>query len=802
MAAERRARSYPPGGAPAAAGPAGSAGSAGSPGPQGPGGSHARIGGLRIMASRRRSSRSRRQPLHPMARTAPEARPGAPDAAPAARQQPALAPDAGPRSAPWRWPAALAGVALLAAAVRLAVAAELSRVALFATPQLDSREFLLWAGRIARGDLAWPALPAHGPGYPYLLGALLAAGGGSLTLVRVVQALLGAGTAVAAAALGRRAFGTAAGVAAGVLLALYAPLVLVDVSILAEGPFLFLMAVALWCLAVDRPALGAAACGLALGAAAVFRATALPLVAALALVVLLDRRRPRRVRDSLLLVGAALLVVLPVVVRVRQATGAWLPIQGAGSLNLYLGNRPGGGFASARPGSGWDLVEGGALRAGVTNAGAMDRFYLRRLAAEVAADPGGWLRTQGRKLVALVQADEVRDTHSFAFFRDRSPLLRWLPDWGWLLPLGAAGIWLAARRHRLPPALTVYLGVSALVCWATVVGLRYRLPIVPALAVFAGLGLAGLAEAVRARRPRELAWGCGILAVAAVVCHLRGDAASHDFAEEWALSAAGSLSRDDMSGAEGQVAAALAADRRSALAWAELAELRLRQGRWDEAASAATQAAALAPDFQLPHLQLGLVARHRGDLAAALPELRRAVWLRPDDQPSLATLGEVLVSRGETAEAERVYRQLLAATPGDPGVHLALARLAGARGDFRAGVALALRATGMQPDNADGWLLAALLALDAHDTATAARALGSAQDLLGVDAPAVGVGWAMLDRQEGRPLAAEQRCRDILLRQPGFGPAARLLVASAAGRGHREEAERFLAGLATASRPR
>jgi len=91
---------------------------------------------------------------------------------------------------------------------------------------------------------------------------------------------------------------------------------------------------------------------------------------------------------------------------------------------------------------------------------------------------------------------------------------------------------------------------------------------------------------------------------------------------------------------------------------------------------------------------------------------------------------------------------------------------------------------------------AALLALDAHDTATAGRALGSAQDLLGTDAPAVGVGWAMLDRQEGRPLAAEQRCRDILLRHPGFVPAARLLVASAAGRGHREEAESFLAGLA------
>jgi Flp pilus assembly protein TadD len=571
---------------------------------------------------------------------------------------------------------------------------------------------------------------------------------------------------------------------------------MIDVSVLAESPFVFLLAAALWLLMLRRPALAAVSCGLALGLAAVFRSTALPLVPALALVVLLDRRRSRRWRDGLLLVAAALVVVLPVVVRVRQVTGAWLPIQGDGALNLYLGNRPGGGFASARPGSGWDLVEGGALRSGVTGAGEMDRYYLHMLARDAGADPAGFLRTQGRKLLAILQADELRDTYSFDFFRSQSLLLRLLPTWGLLLPLGACGLFLAVRRRQLPAALTTYLAVSAVVCVATVVGLRYRLPLAPALAVFGGLAVAALAELAAARRWSDLAWAGAILAAALVACHLRTYPASHDFAEEWALSAGGLIGQGDYPGAEQAIGEALRADRRSALAWAEQAALRLREERWDEAAAAAGAATALVPDYQLPHLQLGLIARHRGDLAAAVTELRRSAWLRPDDAPTLAGLGEALMSRGDTAEAEKVYRQLLAFAPGDPGVYLALARLAGARGDFKAGVDLAARGAALQPEDAEGWMLMALLALDGHDAAAATKALGSAQDLLGSDAPAVGVGWAMLDRQQGRSLAAEQRCREILLRHPGFAPAERLLLASAAGRGHREEAEAFLATVA------
>ncbi|MEO8190369.1 MAG: glycosyltransferase family 39 protein, partial [Acidobacteriota bacterium] len=125
--------------------------------------------------------------------------------------------------------------------VRLGVSAELGQTALFRNAQLDSREYLSWAQRIAAGDFTWPVPPAHGPGYPFLLGALLAMFNGSVPAVRLVQAALGAVTCLLAARLSGKLFGKNAELATGLSLAFYGPLVLTDVSILSEGLLLFFL---------------------------------------------------------------------------------------------------------------------------------------------------------------------------------------------------------------------------------------------------------------------------------------------------------------------------------------------------------------------------------------------------------------------------------------------------------------------------------------------------------------------------------------------------------------------------------
>ena len=169
----------------------------------------------------------------------------------------------------------LVAIFLAAFLVRAAVSHELSPLGLWAMPQLDARENLVWARSLAAGDFRWPTPPNHGPVYPYLLAGLLKATGGSLAAARLAQAALAGGTAVLLALAGTRLFGRRAGIAAGVLLALSGPVAFVDVALSEEVLLLFLATAALAVLA-RSPSLGAAAlAGVFLGLASGSRPTML-----------------------------------------------------------------------------------------------------------------------------------------------------------------------------------------------------------------------------------------------------------------------------------------------------------------------------------------------------------------------------------------------------------------------------------------------------------------------------------------------------------------------------------------------
>lgn len=216
-----------------------------------------------------------------------------PEATPPATEVPGVTTAARPRQLDIRWLASIFGLAFL---VRAAFAVQLGQEALFRQPQLDAREFLIWARGILAQGFSWPSLPTKGPGYAVFLAGLLRVTGESLPAVRLIQAVLGAVTAVLVALLANRWGGRRVALVAGLLVAVYTPLVFVEVSLLAEGPFLSLLVAALL---VYPGAAGegrlpgwARGClvGLLLGLASLVRATALPLIPAFALLTFFDRR--------------------------------------------------------------------------------------------------------------------------------------------------------------------------------------------------------------------------------------------------------------------------------------------------------------------------------------------------------------------------------------------------------------------------------------------------------------------------------------------------------------------------------
>jgi len=112
-----------------------------------------------------------------------------------------------------------------------------------------------------------------------------------------------------------------------------------------------------------------------------------------------------------------------------------------------------------------------------------------------------------KKLATFFNAYEVPDNANFYFFRDRLPILRFLPVFPCLLGAGLVGLFAAGARGvlRREEGLLVFIGILAplTACLLVQTTSRYRVGAVGPLAI--GCGLLGLLtfEAVRLRRLRE-----------------------------------------------------------------------------------------------------------------------------------------------------------------------------------------------------------------------------------------------------------------------------------------------------------
>ena len=232
-----------------------------------------------------------------------------------------------------------AGLAIfgLALVVRLLHLWQLSASPFFGPHALmgDSAGYDRWAQRIAAGDWLGGEVFYQAPLYPYLLGMIYTIAGRDLAIVRLCQAVLGAGSCVLLAAAGWRFFSWRVGLVAGVLLAVYAPAIFMDATIQKSAIDLFLLCFLLWLLARTFPMELAGwesvrvegwgtrtwlGIGVALAALSLSRENALVFAVAILFWLWLESRalaEPRRRwgrAAGLLLVGMAL-VLLPVAVR-------------------------------------------------------------------------------------------------------------------------------------------------------------------------------------------------------------------------------------------------------------------------------------------------------------------------------------------------------------------------------------------------------------------------------------------------------------------------------------------------------
>lgn len=207
-------------------------------------------------------------------------------------------------------------------------------------PANDALEYDYLARSIAAGDgypqsgylLQGGPTAIRGPGYPYLLGGVYALSGDSLTAGRLAGAALGALGVLLLYSIAKRIWGRRIGLLAAALAAAFPPLVLLSRDLVSESLFIALELAAVLCVLEFRRTGGAlrwaAGAGALCGLAALTRNTAVALVLPVALGVwtMRPRLRPASLAAPAIVLGCAVLLVVPWMIRNQAEFGRFVPV--------------------------------------------------------------------------------------------------------------------------------------------------------------------------------------------------------------------------------------------------------------------------------------------------------------------------------------------------------------------------------------------------------------------------------------------------------------------------------------------
>ena len=320
----------------------------------------------------------------------------------------------------------------------------------------------------------------------------------SVNMVVAAQILLGTLTVVLAMLVGQRVGGRRCGWIAGALTAM-------EGALLLYTPYLMIVNVqAFWLVAITwagvRLARGRGAwwlcClfGALIGCAILTRGNGWYLVPGALLLMFCAKRPLAAMRGAAMMLACILLVQLPFIVHNSRLAGELKGASTASSQVLALGNTP------EAPAGGRDFF---------ANAGPMeyppayemwiatdaDTPVIQRILQWAKEEPLAFGEHQFRKLLLFWDWREIPNNVSFADGAGIAPALFW--STGIILTLGLAGIlgtlYRAFIRRRLA---LLWLAYVVLGYWAATAAFynlsRFRAPVLPLLAVFAGLFVVGM----------------------------------------------------------------------------------------------------------------------------------------------------------------------------------------------------------------------------------------------------------------------------------------------------------------------
>jgi tetratricopeptide (TPR) repeat protein len=526
---------------------------------------------------------------------------------------------------------------------------------------MDSAHIDAWARAIASGQPG-DTVYFRGPLVPFLFALIYRAGGGVSEIV-FLNHIAGALTCGLVVLLAREYFSSTVARVAGLVTALYWPLVYFEGEVLIEPVYIVLLVLSLWRLAraIARPSVWRlVVAGGCIGLSALARPTSLVLLPMIPF-VFAGRGEKGAVssarawlRPSLLVAGACLVVLAPVTIRNYRVGESFVPVAWSGGLNFYIGNNPESDGRSAMiPGTASPWMGGADEALAIASEQAGDSltpaeassFYWRKGIAYVADHPQDAAALTVKKLYMFWEGPERSNEKYVYFFWDRFGLGRVPMPGFWLVSaLSLAGLIRLWPRRRELALLYLFVLAYMIGVVAFFVVARYRLPVAAVLIIFASWTSVEIVNALRARHRAHAARMLAlVLLLFAVVNASYPDflkrRPSHITISHYTL--AGALTeKGDEDGA--------------------LRELLSARAAYERAPS--TYYAGIAQDI---YLKLGAIYHQRGNCAEALKALSQIQPNHPNIVEARFLFADCCERTSRFNEAGRAFELMLKSDPND-----------------------------------------------------------------------------------------------------------------------------------------
>ncbi len=523
---------------------------------------------------------------------------------------------------------------------------------LFGVPVIDAYSYVQWAKKMVDGIWLWDRVGNYLPIYPAFLALQQIIFGPNPMVNKILQSLMGAGTAVLIAQVAARAWNRRVGLISGYLIATYWMLVIFESEKFAETFSIFFLSLAIWMLTCFLHRYWAVmGAGVAYALAAGVRANLfLVLPCVLFWLIRVNRRqRGAALKSALLFACGTVFIIGPILARNCILVGTPM-LRAQATWSLYSGLAP--EFKGLHPPAGilFDKYMNLPQQAGAFTEPDVEKFWARKLWDVLQGDPAGVALNFARRVLIFANAREWSQEFDVAAYRHYSRFLAWPWTGFWLIgPLGFLGLLMCRRPTQYQTLMILVTIASALSILPFKASDRYRLPTAVLLTMFAALALWHFFAWFKGRKKRALYQWLALGTVFCLICwpdwqNLAGrKSARHDYFVGKHYELTGRL--QDAADAYRKSMEAYPWDADSPF---HLGLIFARLNQNQRAVEFLNQALQREPEFPRALIELARHHLRQGDLMAAEKKLTASLQLAPADEDALILMAELQRRKGDT----------------------------------------------------------------------------------------------------------------------------------------------------------